>query len=328
MKLDLKEIVEGIIQRQTDLRGFEASLVQELIQYDCLHVMHENGYLSRINFQGGSALRFMYGNKRFSQDLDFAGGKDFDAKSFKEMGAKIKAYLEARYPVEVYVKEPKTVETGIDPDGGWQNSAWQVRINTAPNEKGAKKKILKLEVGNVPTYTQDYIPLSDNASYLPDGYEFSVPVQSLEEILADKLVAFPNVNLSMNADGSITEHFRMRDIWDISFILKHVNTLPVDLIIQKLRDYHYEKEDYLNAVLHIVERLDDIVTSHEFKIVMEQTLERAVYNEEIAKEEKLLLLAELLRETYGDIVPKIKETEELTEEEEKAMYGFVVSKVM
>ena len=328
MKLDLKEIVNGITQSQTDLRGFEASLVQELIQYDCLHVMHENGYLSRVNFQGGSALRFMYGNKRFSQDLDFAGGKDFDAKSFKDMGAKIKSYLEARYPVEVYVKEPKTVELGIDPEGGWQNSAWQIRVNTAPNQKGAKKKILKLEIGNIPTYTLDYIPITQNAQHLPSGYAFSVPVQSLEEILADKLVAFPNINLSTNADGSIHEHFRMRDIWDINFILKHVNTLPVDLIIQKLRDYHYEKEDYLNSVLHIVERLDDIITSQEFKNVMAQTLQNDVYNEEIKNEERLLLLAEALRQAYGDIVPKIREKEDLTEEEEIAMYGFAVSKVM
>ncbi|WP_254693758.1 nucleotidyl transferase AbiEii/AbiGii toxin family protein [Shewanella sp. MEBiC00475] len=42
-------------------------------------VIEKGGLLDKLTFQGGTSLRLCYGGNRFSEDLDFAGGKDFSS---------------------------------------------------------------------------------------------------------------------------------------------------------------------------------------------------------------------------------------------------------
>lgn len=52
---------------------------KELLHYEILRAMEEDGLLGGLVFQGGTCLRLCYGASRYSEDLDFAGGFDFDA---------------------------------------------------------------------------------------------------------------------------------------------------------------------------------------------------------------------------------------------------------
>jgi len=50
---------------------------KELLHCDILFGLDRAGLLDELTFQGGTALRLCYGSPRFSEDLDFAGGRDF-----------------------------------------------------------------------------------------------------------------------------------------------------------------------------------------------------------------------------------------------------------
>ncbi len=53
-----------------NLHGFERSLLREYLQYKILQAIFESRSASKISFIGGTALRIIYGNSRFSEDID------------------------------------------------------------------------------------------------------------------------------------------------------------------------------------------------------------------------------------------------------------------
>ncbi|MBF4248549.1 nucleotidyl transferase AbiEii/AbiGii toxin family protein, partial [Vibrio anguillarum] len=86
--------------------------------------------LDKLTFQGGTSLRLCYGGNRFSEDLDFAGGKDFSSAMLADMKHCIEKYIGERYGLEVTVKEPKDLkqdhkysELSID--------KWQIAVVTS-----------------------------------------------------------------------------------------------------------------------------------------------------------------------------------------------------
>ncbi|TGO02629.1 hypothetical protein PN36_21625 [Candidatus Thiomargarita nelsonii] len=50
---------------------------KELLHYDILFTLDRKGLLDKLTFQGGTSLRLCYGAPRFSEVLDFAGGRNF-----------------------------------------------------------------------------------------------------------------------------------------------------------------------------------------------------------------------------------------------------------
>jgi len=48
--------------------------------------MDRHGFLGRLVFQGGTCLRLCYDAVRYSEDLDFAGGPDFQADDLAGLG--------------------------------------------------------------------------------------------------------------------------------------------------------------------------------------------------------------------------------------------------
>lgn len=66
MKEQLREVVRGAVP------ALAGSLVREYLQARILLALQEAGAMVPLAFQGGTALRFLYGLPRFSEDLDFA----------------------------------------------------------------------------------------------------------------------------------------------------------------------------------------------------------------------------------------------------------------
>jgi len=54
-----------------NLRVFKRSLMREYIQYKILEVIFGSNQAEKLSFMGGTAIRMLHGNKRFSEDLDF-----------------------------------------------------------------------------------------------------------------------------------------------------------------------------------------------------------------------------------------------------------------
>lgn len=65
--LELQQIKE---QYPDSLQVFERALVREYLQYKILQAIFESSHASRLSFLGGTALRIVHGNNRFSEDID------------------------------------------------------------------------------------------------------------------------------------------------------------------------------------------------------------------------------------------------------------------
>ena len=83
------------IQQQypENLRVFKRGLLREYLQYKILEIIFASEYVGRISFLGGTALRLIYGNLRFSEDLDF-DNFGITEQEFKNLSEKIKIGLE------------------------------------------------------------------------------------------------------------------------------------------------------------------------------------------------------------------------------------------
>jgi len=60
-------------QYPPSLRQFEKRILREYLQYKILEIIFDSKskISAKLSFLGGTALRIIYGNQRFSDDLDF-----------------------------------------------------------------------------------------------------------------------------------------------------------------------------------------------------------------------------------------------------------------
>jgi len=58
-------------QYPENIRGFKRGILREYLQYKILEIIFNSDYAGKLSFLGGTALRIVYGNTRFSEDLDF-----------------------------------------------------------------------------------------------------------------------------------------------------------------------------------------------------------------------------------------------------------------
>lgn len=66
--LDLNQIEQ---QYPENLRPFKRNLLREYLQYKILEIIFNGTFFAKLSFLGGTALRIIYQNRRFSEDLDF-----------------------------------------------------------------------------------------------------------------------------------------------------------------------------------------------------------------------------------------------------------------
>jgi predicted nucleotidyltransferase component of viral defense system len=96
--LNLEQIEQ---QYPQNLRAFKRSLLKEYLQYKILTIIFASQYAAKLSFLGGTALRIVYENSRFSEDIDFDNFGLTDAE-FKQTAQKVKVGLEAEgFKVEV-----------------------------------------------------------------------------------------------------------------------------------------------------------------------------------------------------------------------------------
>ncbi len=67
-------MIELFQQQLASEKSQEAKInrLRELLQLLCLKIMYDKGCFSNLVFTGGTALRFIYDMRRFSEDLDFS----------------------------------------------------------------------------------------------------------------------------------------------------------------------------------------------------------------------------------------------------------------
>ncbi|MBU4286916.1 MAG: nucleotidyl transferase AbiEii/AbiGii toxin family protein [Proteobacteria bacterium] len=84
-----------------NLRAFKRSLMREYLQYKILEIVFSSNQGERLSFLGGTAIRILHGNKRFSEDLDF-DNFGLTRNEFEYLAAEIGKKLELEgYNVEI-----------------------------------------------------------------------------------------------------------------------------------------------------------------------------------------------------------------------------------
>jgi predicted nucleotidyltransferase component of viral defense system len=255
---------------------------KELLHYDILFALDNANLLDKLTFQGGTALRLCYGASRFSEDLDFAGGHKFDIQNLMSMKDCLEKYLFTRYNLQISIKEPKDLLQESENKNVKVNK-WQIRVMTHPERKDIPKQMIKIEIANVSAYTNEARQLVHNYDFLPDNYRSTIVMtETLDEIFADKIVAFVNCQA----------YVRYRDIWDLHWLKQKGATLNMILVKHKLADYRVE--NYGIKLNTLIGRLGDIIFGPEFKKQMTRFLPEEIQQKTLLSEKFLHLL---LRET-------------------------------
>ena len=206
MLIDLEELA-GEIASKVDGAGLTPVIEKEIVHYEIIRSLGRNGLLQDITFQGGTSLRLCYGSQRYSEDLDFVAGDKFDSLPLDDFSRTLRCDLLRSYDTEVSVREPKVVN---DFDGVGMRR-WTVSVNTNIARPDLPKQRIKLEIASVPAHTSTVRRVAVNYPELAGMYDdLTIRCQTLEEILADKLISF----------SATDTHIRHRDLWDIPWIVR------------------------------------------------------------------------------------------------------------
>jgi len=302
MPENFNELVE-IAMQQPGRTVMRPVVEKEILHYDIFYALDAAGLLKDLVFQGGTSLRLCRGSNRFSEDLDFAGGRDFTSNKMEAIKDCIEKHVGARYGLAVEVKEPKEMATLPD----YENvrvDKWQVSVETSPERRDMPRQRIKLEIANIPAYTSELVPLRQNYDFLLGYGQVLVNAESIDEILADKLVAFP----------ASVKNIRYRDIWDIAWLQQQGAKLNPDLVERKIEDYHID--DYEQLLDDAIDRLPGLIDGKPFVDQMTRFIDADTLGRTL-REPKF---APYLKSTVGQIFNSI--ADHLNEKRDEAGYGF------
>jgi len=255
---------------------------KELLHYEILRVLDENNFLNDLVFQGGTCLRLSYGAPRYSEDLDFAGGVDFNSSDLADLKNCLQNELPEKYAVGVRVVEPRKEDSLV--------KKWNIRIDTSPMRPDLPSQKISLEIASVPAYTNEPRALIVNYSGIsPSFADIILSTESLEEILADKLEAFVCSN-----------HIRHRDIWDMFWIIRRPSVdvqLARELRKKKEIDYG-EQDQFANGIVRATQQLSDIVNGSGFEAQMRRFLPTDLYERTVARAEWRIAAVSSIQDLY------------------------------
>jgi predicted nucleotidyltransferase component of viral defense system len=121
--LDFQEIQS---QYPDSLKIFQRALLREYLQYKVLQAIFDSEYAYKLSFLGGTALRIVYNNRRFSEDIDL-DNFDLDWVEFGKVIHKVQRLLSLEgFETEVrslkkgafhcYIRIPKLLyQMGLSP---------------------------------------------------------------------------------------------------------------------------------------------------------------------------------------------------------------------
>lgn len=284
MPENFNELVD-IAMQQPGRTAMRPVVAKEILHYDIFYALDAAGLLRNLVFQGGTSLRLCRGSNRFSEDLDFAGGRDFTSQKMESIKACLEKHIGARYGLVVDVKEPKEMATLPD----YENvrvDKWQVSVETSPERRNIPRQRVKLEISNVPAHTSELLPLRQNYDFLLGYGQVLVNVETIDEILADKLVAFP----------AAVKNIRYRDIWDIAWLRQQGAKLDPALVERKIEDYHIE--GYAQLLDDAIDRLPGLIGGKPFVDQMTRFIDANT----LARTLREPKFAEYLKSTVGQVL--------------------------
>lgn len=173
------------------------NIVREYLQAHILRSAQEAGAFAALAFQGGSALRFLYGLRRFSEDLDFALERPEHDRGLAHLAKAVKRDFElSGYTVEATLRTARAVHTAEVKFPGLLREAG------VASERGAKLMI-RIEVDTGPPAGAVV-----EARLITRYFPISFRVHDLRSCLAGKVHAL-----------LVRRYTKGRDLFDLSWYL-------------------------------------------------------------------------------------------------------------
>ena len=234
------KLVSLAINNQDELSPLRIVVEKELLHHDIIREMSTAGLLDKLTFIGGTCLRACYGSSRLSEDLDFTGGKHFNRSTMENLGQVLIDRLQVKYGLAVEVSEPVREIGNV--------STWKMKVITRPQERHLPIQQIHIDICAVPSYERRPMVLLNHYGVDMGTSGLIVQSQSLEEILADKIVAFacrPN-------------RLKNRDLWDIGWLKQQNIALSLDLVGRKALDHGHSHTDFLELLTDRTRQLDAV----------------------------------------------------------------------
>ena len=190
--LDFQQIQS---QYPEQLQQFQKGLLREYLQYNILQGIFESKFADKVSFMGGTALRIIFGNNRFSEDIDL-DNFGLSWVDFENLVDIVQKYLILEgFQVEIRKVEKAAYHCSIKfPDILYENG-----ISPLQQEK----ILIKLD-----TFAQGY-------DYIPD-----VKILNKFNIFSEVRVTPLPVLLSQKIYAAIDRRQpKGRDFFDITFLL-------------------------------------------------------------------------------------------------------------
>ncbi len=235
------------------------AVIKELLHYEILQALMVSGSARYLVFQGGTALRLCHNGVRYSEDLDFAGGKDFDPLVMAPFVEQFKQSVNKMYNLPIAVSEDLPSSTEPVSVARWKAKIALPQVN--PSVK--QSHVIRIEVANVPAYSHDVAQIRTMSTNLPEAYRtILLTVESKQEILADKLVAL-----------GARHYVKQRDLWDIHMLNGAEVRLDTELVEWKLRDYSLNRIDFIQTLQNRIANLLNRESISAFQAEMSRFLE-------------------------------------------------------
>lgn len=194
------EMVNQALSRNIELTSLRVVVEKELLHHDILLAMSDAGLLQTLCFIGGTCLRACYGSNRLSEDLDFTGGADFKRETLAELKTVLVNKLQTKYGLSIQVSEPHKEAGNVD--------TWKLQIQTRPERKDLPAQRIHIDICAIPSYQPQPRTLLNPYGVAIGTQGLILNAQSLEEIYADKILAF----------ALRRGRIKNRDLWDLLWL--------------------------------------------------------------------------------------------------------------
>ncbi|BFM22216.1 nucleotidyl transferase AbiEii/AbiGii toxin family protein [Gilvimarinus japonicus] len=256
----LKQQIRHIVQANPDYASVTPVIEKEILHHDIMDVLIKHGAMQRLTFIGGTSLRMCYNSARLSEDLDFNGGHDFKPADFNGLESEIQTYIQNKYETDVWVNKPADDTQG-------DTASWKISIIKEANRPDLPRQKMHIDVCAIPSFDIEKRPLLNHYNIVVPTEGILVPVQSLQEILADKFIA-----LAYRA-----RRIKPRDIWDIVWIKQRGVELSKELVDKKLAARHKQSDDFRQALtIQLAKLTQDDEVHDDFNMEMSRFIPKKI----------------------------------------------------
>ncbi|NBC26307.1 MAG: nucleotidyl transferase AbiEii/AbiGii toxin family protein [Bacteroidetes bacterium] len=246
-----------------NLHRFPRFIIREYMQYKILEIIFESRHATDLCFLGGTCLRTVHGNRRFSEDLDF-DNISLNAESFEVISGEIRKGLQR----EGYQVELKTVMKG----------AWHCYIKIPDllydeGLSGYKEEKILIQLDTEP---QDYE--YEPETFILNRFEVFTTILTtpLPLLMAQKLYAIVNRNRNKGRDfydvlflmgrdvkpdfGYLQQKISVSDVEELKkTILKSCQQLNMDAMATDVEPFLFDPSE-----MKKVRQFEEIVRQYQF----------------------------------------------------------------